>query len=377
MRAKSIIGDTLEEVKVAFKESLADGFKPSLAFVIIPYQTDNQPFCKLFNKKGISIFGVSRFGKEIEDPITIKEISVLLLDLHSDYFKIIFEEHNIQSPELAAESIAKEAKNTFKNSSLLVYASNFRINFSKMLGSFTRVLGDDVNLFGAVSGTDETITDGLVFTNHNQSKNGLLALVFNADKIHLSGDVYSGWNSVGTVKTVTKSNENVILEIDNKPAVDITMKYGGIKDLPSDFFEATMLVSRTLAMNFLRDKGDPVTLIGLVLPEERALITNANCPVGSKIQFALPPEFDVIDSTKKRFKRLQEEVPEPDVVLLYNCMNRLDVLGPFVEEEVNAIRKLWNTPMTGFMSNGEIGRAKNGELEILNCTQICVVLKEN
>ena len=40
------------------------------------------------------------------------------------------------------------------------------------------------------------------------------------------------------------------------------------------------------------------------------------------------------------------------------------------------IRTIWDAPLTGFMSNGEIGRTKNGDLEIHNCSMICVTLKE-
>ncbi len=376
MKAKSISGNSPEELKLAFYDCIEDGFKPTLAFVFIPFKTEIEPYCEILKEKEIAIFGTSRFGTVMQDPITIKDTSFLLLDLDLKHFKILFKEFTDNSAESAATELAKQVKDTFNESSLLVYSSDFRINFTNMLKGFTGILGDDVNMFGAVSGTDETITDGLVFTNNKQSKHALLSLVFNAEKVHVQGDSFSGWKSVGTVKTVTKSKDNVVLEIDNKSAVDITMKYGGIDELPEDFFEATVLVSRTLAMNFLRDKGDPITLIGLVLHDERGLITNANCPVGSKLQFALPPEFDVIDETILRFSQLKEEVPNPDAVVLYNCMNRMEVLGPFVDEEIKGIRKLWNAPLAGFMSNGEIGRARNSELEIHNCTQMCVVIKE-
>ncbi len=375
MKAKSIQGSTPKEIRKAFQDCISEDFKPTLAFVFIPFKTEIKPYSEELEKNEIAIFGISTFGNWYEDPITQSPVSILLLDLNPDYFKIIYKEHYSESPELVATTLAKEIAGDYKNPNILLYAAEFKLNFSNILKSFTDVFGMDVNLYGALSGCDESLTEGLVFTNRKKGTKAFVALVFDSDRIEMKGDIFSGWNSVGTVKTVTKSKGNEILEIDGKPVVDITMRYSGIKDLPEDLFEATMVVSRTMSMNFQREKSEPVTLMGIVT-ENRTLVTHANCPVGSRVQFALPPEFEVIEETTKRFNRLKEDMPGAEAVILYSCANRLDVLGPFVEDEVKAVRALWDVPLAGFMSNGEIGRSRNGDLEIHNCTQICVVLEE-
>jgi hypothetical protein len=345
-----------------------------LAFV--PFKMEVEPISEVLEKHNITVFGISTFGSSYEDPITQSSISILLLDLNPDYFKIIYKEHIAESPESTATSLAKEISAHFENPGILIYTSDFSINFTTILKRFTDEFGMDVNMFGAIAGNDVGIAEGFVFTNQRKSKKGIMALAFNSDKLEMKGDAFSGWKSVGTIKTVTKSSNTEIFEIDGKPAIDITMKYSGINELPEDWFEANILVSRTLSMNFLRENREPVTLMGLLNMENRSMITQANCPVGTKVQFALPPEFEVIDETINRFGQLQKETPDTDAVILYSCMNRLDVLGPFVKDEVKGIRKLWDAPLAGFMSNGEIGRAKGGELEIHNCTSICVTLKE-
>jgi hypothetical protein len=47
-----------------------------------------------------------------------------------------------------------------------------------------------------------------------------------------------------------------------------------------------------------------------------------------------------------------------------------------IGEEIEGIRKVWNVPMAGMFSNGELARATNGNLEFHNLTACCVVLKE-
>jgi hypothetical protein len=55
MKAKSIKGKTPEEIKSALNESMADGFKPTLAVVFLSMSQDRNSVVKLLDEKGISI----------------------------------------------------------------------------------------------------------------------------------------------------------------------------------------------------------------------------------------------------------------------------------------------------------------------------------
>ena len=44
MKAKSIKGRTTEEIKTALNESMADGFKPTLAIVFLSIKQDHQSY---------------------------------------------------------------------------------------------------------------------------------------------------------------------------------------------------------------------------------------------------------------------------------------------------------------------------------------------
>jgi hypothetical protein len=47
-----------------------------------------------------------------------------------------------------------------------------------------------------------------------------------------------------------------------------------------------------------------------------------------------------------------------------------------MSEELEGIKKVWQVPMAGIFSSGELGRATGGNLELLNLTTCCVALKE-
>ena len=45
-------------------------------------------------------------------------------------------------------------------------------------------------------------------------------------------------------------------------------------------------------------------------------------------------------------------------------------------EEIKGIKEVWNVPLAGMFSNAEIGRTKNGNVEMHNLTTCWVALKE-
>ena len=63
MKAKSIKGKSAEEIKSALADSMADGFKPTLAIAFISLQQDRDAICALLDNEGIAIFGSSTKGE--------------------------------------------------------------------------------------------------------------------------------------------------------------------------------------------------------------------------------------------------------------------------------------------------------------------------
>ena len=379
MQAKSIKGNSAEEIKVALQESMTSGFKPTLAFVFTSIKQDIKGICELLDQKNIAIYGATTNGEIIDGETTAGAISILLLDLDPDYFAIFINDYQTENPAEASRKIAAQALDQFSNPVFLIECSHFMTNYGALLSGFSKVAGDHVEVFGGVAGDD--LLNGAeqwVFTNEKSGKQSILALALDGEKVLVRGKVVSGWKPVGTERTVTKSQDNRIFEIDGMTALEKTLRYAGISDseLPENLSEATILVSRTLAMQFQRESGDPITLIGAILDEDGSLFLHGDIPEGSKFRFSLPPDFNVTEEVVEKCKELNNKVPQADAVIIHSCSGRFDVLGPIVRDEIREIYKLWDAPMSGFFCNGEIGRPDNGNLEIHNLTVCCVVLKE-
>jgi hypothetical protein len=90
MKAKSIKGKSTEEIQVALQQSMADGFKPSLAIAFVSIKQDRNAICKLLEGAGIAIFGTSTNGEFIDEETEKGSAAILLLDINKNYFQIYF-----------------------------------------------------------------------------------------------------------------------------------------------------------------------------------------------------------------------------------------------------------------------------------------------
>ncbi len=111
--------------------------------------------------------------------------------------------------------------------------------------------------------------------------------------------------------------------------------------------------------------------------EDHSIMCSGSVPQGSKVRFSLPPDFDVIDTVIREVEKLKAtEMPEADALIVFNCAGRFLSLGPLLHEEIEGIKKIWDVPLAGFFTFGELGRATHGNLEMHNMTTVCVALKE-
>jgi hypothetical protein len=226
-----------------------------------------------------------------------------------------------------------------------------------------------------MAGDDLSFSQQFVFTNEESGNRAVLTLVLDQEKVTMKERASHGWKAVGTDKTITRSEANRLFTIDGVPALDVCLKYSGLPiDHPKLIHELVM----NFPLQLQRENGDPLMRPSYLINwEDHSLMTSGKLPQGSKIRFSLPPDFDVIEKVIEENRKFREtEMPEADALLIYNCGGRLLSFGPLIGEEIKGIKEVWNVPMAGMFSNAEIGRTRNGNLEMHNLTTCWVVLKE-
>ena len=88
-----------------------------------------------------------------------------------------------------------------------------------------KAAGSAATIFGGMAGDDFTMTGTFVFTNDRCTNNGLVVIALDETKIQVSSLATSGWKPVGTLRTITKSEGNIVYTIDDERALDVVIKY--------------------------------------------------------------------------------------------------------------------------------------------------------
>lgn len=378
MNAKSIQGKSPNEIQAALQESVADGFQPTLAVVFLSVKQDINAICEILDKRNIAIFGATTHGEFIDAQLGKESVAILLMDLNSDYFSVLFSEYPDKNYREVASTLAKEAQQLFPNPTFLMSFSNLETDAEQLLFGFEDVIGKDVNVFGGGAGDDYNFQEPFVFTNSKSSNCGMVALVFDQDKVEINGKAVCGWKAMGTEKTVTKSEGNHVFTVDDIPVLDLTAKYGGIDDISPDNKDLMMEIATNFPLQLQRESGIPVMRPGLLVDwNDHSFYCSGTVPQGAKVRFSLPPDFDVIDEVIQTAQNMKnDETPEADALVLFSCGGRILALGPLMKQEIEGVNKVWDVPMVGMFSNAELGRATEGNLEMHNLTTCCVVLKE-
>ncbi|MDQ6904169.1 MAG: FIST C-terminal domain-containing protein, partial [Bacteroidota bacterium] len=350
------------------------GFSPTLAIVFCSPVQDRKALVDFFNEKSIDVFGATTAGEILDSEIMEHSTVIMLLNIKKNHYKLFCEAS--EDTYKASCNMAHFAKNSFTNPSIIVMSSGLTIDADNIINGIKNA-DKDIPLYGGLAGDDLTMKASYVFSNDYESSTGLIGLVLDNDKVNMTGLAISGWDNIGVEKTITKSEGNIVYTIDDEPAVDVFVK----------FFQFTDSVYNTpeiIAMNFAqyplqlkKDNGNVVLRSPLMVDiDNRALIFGGGVPQGSKVQFSVPPGFDLIDKTRDRASTLKSTMENPDAVIVFSCKARHLALGPIMEDEAGKLRAVWNKPLIGFFTYGEIGTAKDSICDFHNATCSMVLLEE-
>ena len=112
MKAKSIKGNSTEEIQSALQQSMIDGFKPTLAIVFISIKQDRKAVCEMLDKEGIDILGATSSGEFINGHQSEGEMAIMLFDLNKNGYCILFENIGERSIKEAGHQLAIAAMQT-------------------------------------------------------------------------------------------------------------------------------------------------------------------------------------------------------------------------------------------------------------------------
>jgi len=260
---------------------------------------------------------------------------------------------------------------------LFVLSDGLAVNGSELVRGLISGLPSGVNITGGLSGDGSNFKETFVLLNGAPATGEIAALGFYGDGLRIGYGSFGGWDPFGPFRTVTKSQGNVLYELDGKSALELYKQYLGeqAKGLP-----ATGLLFPLEIV--LPEGGQALVRTILSVDEKTQSLTFAgDVPEGARARL-MKANFDrLIDGASSAAKASQDALGsfKAELAILISCVGRKLVLAQRTEEEVDAVRERLGeqAALTGFYSYGELAPfAVNGHCELHNQTMTITALAE-
>jgi hypothetical protein len=222
-------------------------------------------------------------------------------------------------------------------------------------------LPEGVVVTGGLAGDGERFGSTWVIGARAPTDRCVTAVGFYGDRLRVGHGCQAGWSSFGPERSITRSEGNVLFELDNKPALALYKSYLGERaaGLP-----ATALLF-PLAVWAPGAEGTPLIRTILGIDEAAQSLTFAgDIPQGHRARLMRTNMESLIQSAGLAGVRAAQDFPDTSAPLsiAVSCVGRRLVLGERTEEEIESVRQALPRAarQIGFYSYGELSPSQRG-----------------
>jgi hypothetical protein len=259
--------------------------------------------------------------------------------------------------------------------SVLVIADGTKVNGSELVtGNINKP--PHARIVGGLAGDGAAFESTVVGLNDIIGEGFLVAVGFYGDHLKAGSGSLGGWDEFGPERTITRSDKNILYEIDGKNALSLYKTYLGPyeKELPGSAFLFPLAIS-------IEGKEKLVRTIININEADQSMTFAGNMPEGSKLRL-MKANFDRLidassDAARDSFTGLKNS--EPELAILISCVGRKIILKERIYEEIEAAKNVFGNEacISGFYSYGELSPLHQSNLcELHNQTMTITTLSE-
>lgn len=260
---------------------------------------------------------------------------------------------------------------------LLVLSDGVHVNGSALVSGLVRHLPAGAVITGGLAGDSGRFSRTLVLDASGVHEKKVVAVAFYGESFKVGHGSIGGWEAFGPIRRVTRSVNNLVFELDGKPALAMYDAYLGdeAKDLPA----SGLLFPLALVSPDQRETGLIRTLLG-VDRETGSLTFAGNVPQGGLVRLMHAGFDQLVEASEgAAVKALSPLREQAQLALLISCVGRRLLMGANTDREVDAAASVLGqkVALTGFYSNGEISPfAPTARCELHNQTMTITTLGE-
>lgn len=354
--------DAVAELIESSDEQL-EGLNPQAGIVFCGTEYEHDEVLELLSARfpDIQIIGCTTDG-EMSDEGGFTEDAITLTLFCSDTISIAagIGKGAGANPRQAAKEAVDMAKSNLDGEPKLaiVLPDGLTSSAYLVLDGFNKALGVDVPVVGGMSAdrVAGSKTEYSTFQFHADKvySDAVPVLLFSGPLLFSLG-VESGWSPIGQKMTVTRSEDNILYELDGKPAYELYTHYlgeamkesiSGLGSYPLAVYEPDMEKFYLRVAKSADPDTGKVTFLGEI-------------PQGSEVQITQAIRDQVINGVDQSVSKALESYPgkTPGAAMMFSCTGRKIALGTKTREEVEHVKEILpdSIPMSGFYTFGEIG----------------------
>lgn len=263
---------------------------------------------------------------------------------------------------------------------VFVLSEGLKINGSELVKGLNTKNRDSVTITGGLAGDGIHFKKTWTIYKGELLSDKVIALGFYGDAIKIGHGSHGGWDIFGPERRITRSKNNVLYELDNKPALELYKTYLGEK---ASGLPATGLLFPLAIRPGAADRKHLVRTILQVDEETNSLTFAGDMPQGFLAQL-MRANFDRLitgasTASQMALQAQLQEQKKPVLLIAISCVGRRLLLGERTEEETEVTLDVFpeNTKQLGFYSYGEISPFAVGACDLHNQTMTITSISED
>ena len=327
------------------------------------------------------IVGCSTGGQFLDGEVVDDDIACLAMRFDTTRLKLAQAEIRSVTTSRAAGTMLAQTLRADDLKGIFVLSDGLHVNGSELVAGFTDILGSTIPVTGGLAGDGAAFDTTLVGANEAPRSRVVAAIGFYGDAVRFGHGSAGGWNVFGPVRRITRSQGNVLYELDGEPALDLYERYLGpeAEGLPGS--------GLLFPLQVYGDANPDHKIVRTILAidrEQGSLTFAGDMPNGWRAQL-MRGNFNRLadgaaEAASQAVTDTTAEVPEGEgVALMVSCIGRRLLMGQRIGDEVDAASSMLGPSYRklGFYAYGEIApHATSQQCELHNQTMTITTIRE-
>lgn len=287
----------------------------------------------------IKTIGSSTSGEIIQKKVTDGQI-ILCFSVFTETQLEIF--YIPQLSQQRGQQLGEQAKQ-LNAKGIILFADTLQGQPQHLLDGITQTAPDLVIAGGSAGDNDCFEQATLVYQNQCFHQGAVGVFLINPNLI-MHTDSVLNWSPIGPLMTITRCNNEVVYELNNRPVLEVYQHYLGqevINSLPQSIIEFPLIIEQ---------QGLQIGRSALSETDDGGLVFAGTFKEGDQVHFGVADFNTILQQSGQKAQQTAADYPV-ESIFIYSCTARRAFLRQHIQAELSALSAL--APAAGFFTYGE------------------------